>query len=85
MNTIQGFQIYSPIGFVHYPCNLANFCKECDTCDVSQGGGYFDKENSDVISFYSRDYVKGIQSLPLAHQFAKLTTYFSLFFSTQNP
>lgn len=59
MSTIQGFQIFSPIGFVNYPCKLANFCKECDTCDVSQGTGYFDKENTDVIAFYSRDYVEG--------------------------
>uniref|UniRef100_A0A1I8PIR6 Hexosyltransferase n=1 Tax=Stomoxys calcitrans TaxID=35570 RepID=A0A1I8PIR6_STOCA len=58
MNTIQGFQIYSPIGFMMYPCKLAGFCKECDTCDVSQSTGYFDKWNYDIISFYSRDYVQ---------------------------
>ncbi|KAI9590041.1 hypothetical protein GQX74_008209 [Glossina fuscipes] len=58
MNTIQGFQIYSPIGFMLYPCRLASFCKDCESCDVSQGSGYFDKWNYDVISFYSRDYVQ---------------------------
>ncbi|KAI8126812.1 Chondroitin sulfate synthase 2 [Lucilia cuprina] len=58
MNTIQGFQVYSPIGFMMYPCKLAGFCKECESCDVSQSTGYFDKWNYDVISFYSRDYVQ---------------------------
>ncbi|KAH8314021.1 hypothetical protein KR067_012828 [Drosophila pandora] len=58
MNTIQGFQVYAPIGFQMYPCRWAQFCKECDTCDVSQSSGYFDRHNHDVISFYSRDYVQ---------------------------
>ncbi|XP_055370985.1 chondroitin sulfate glucuronyltransferase [Condylostylus longicornis] len=58
MNTIQGFQIFSPIAFMMYPCKAFNFCKECDTCDVSQGTGYFDKYNYDVTSFYSKDYVE---------------------------
>ncbi|KAH8396317.1 hypothetical protein KR222_008113 [Zaprionus bogoriensis] len=58
MNTIQGFQVYAPIGFQLYPCNWAHFCKECDTCDVSQSSGYFDRQNHDVIAFYSRDYVQ---------------------------
>lgn len=59
MNTIQGYQVFSPIGFMMYPCNLAYFCKECDSCDVSQGTGYFDQYNNDVIAFYSKDYVAG--------------------------
>ncbi|XP_050331692.1 chondroitin sulfate glucuronyltransferase [Bactrocera neohumeralis] len=58
MNTIQGFQIYSPIGFMMYPCRLAHFCKQCESCDVSQSSGYFDKWNYDLIAFYSRDYVQ---------------------------
>ncbi|XP_017871460.1 PREDICTED: chondroitin sulfate synthase 2 [Drosophila arizonae] len=58
MNTIQGFQVYAPIGFQLYPCNWAHFCKECDTCDISQSSGYFDRQNQDVIAFYSRDYVQ---------------------------
>lgn len=59
MNTVQGFQVFSPIGFVNYPCKYTNLCKECDSCDVSQSAGYFDRENTDIISFYSRDYVDG--------------------------
>lgn len=59
MSTIQGFQVFSPIGFMMYPCKLANLCRECEGCDVSQATGYFDKENNDVISFYSRDYIEG--------------------------
>ncbi|XP_068158123.1 chondroitin sulfate glucuronyltransferase [Drosophila tropicalis] len=58
MNTIQGFQVYAPIGFQMYPCRWAHYCKECDTCDVSQSSGYFDRHNQDVIAFYSRDYVQ---------------------------
>lgn len=59
MNTIQGFQVFSPIGFMLYPCSWTNLCKDCPTCDVSQSTGYFDRLNFDVVSFYSRDYVEG--------------------------
>uniref|UniRef100_U5ER64 Hexosyltransferase n=1 Tax=Corethrella appendiculata TaxID=1370023 RepID=U5ER64_9DIPT len=59
MNTIQGFQIFSPIGFMMYPCRwTGNLCKECENCDVGQSSGYFERNNFDVISFYSRDYVE---------------------------
>ncbi|XP_055842343.1 chondroitin sulfate glucuronyltransferase [Episyrphus balteatus] len=71
MNTIQGFQVYSPIGFMMYPCKFAHFCKECETCDVSQSAGYFDRWNYDVIAFYSRDYVQARKKLedtvPIVH------------------
>ncbi|XP_055911930.1 chondroitin sulfate glucuronyltransferase [Eupeodes corollae] len=71
MNTIQGFQVYSPIGFMMYPCKFAHFCKECETCDVSQSAGYFDRWNYDVISFYSKDYVEARKKLqdtvPIVH------------------
>lgn len=60
MNTIHGFQLFSPIGFMMYPCDVTNFCKECESCDVSQNSGYFDTANNDIISFYSTDYVEGI-------------------------
>lgn len=59
MNTIQGFQVFSPIGFQTYPCAYTGLCVECGNCDVAQHLGYFDKDNVDVISFYSRDYVDG--------------------------
>jgi chondroitin polymerizing factor len=59
MNTIQGFQIFSPIGFMMYPCKYTHLCKECDGCDVAQSTGYFDRNNYDIVSFYSRDYVDG--------------------------
>lgn len=59
MNTIQGFQVYSPVGFMQYPCKFTSLCNACDSCDVSQSGGYFDRNNFDIISFYSRDYVDG--------------------------
>lgn len=60
MSTIQGFQVFSPIGFVNYPCKYTNLCRECESCDVSQSAGYFDRDNTDIISFYSRDYVNGM-------------------------
>lgn len=60
MNTVQGFQIFSPIGFMMYPCDVTKLCKECDSCDVSQATGYFDKINVDVLAFYSADYVEGL-------------------------
>lgn len=71
MNTIQGYQIFSPIGFLMYPCKFAGFCKECESCDVSQSTGYFDRTNYDVVSFYSRDYVQGKKD-------------FSIFYYTNN-
>ncbi|KAH8400297.1 hypothetical protein KR215_009986 [Drosophila sulfurigaster] len=72
INTIQGFQVYAPIGFQLYPCNWAHFCKECDNCDISQSSGYFDRHNHDVIAFYSRDYVQARKlmaplGLPIMH------------------
>uniref|UniRef100_A0A4Y0BHZ5 Hexosyltransferase n=1 Tax=Anopheles funestus TaxID=62324 RepID=A0A4Y0BHZ5_ANOFN len=57
MNTIQGFQVYSPIGFMMYPCEWTELCKPCENCDVGQSSGYFDRANYDVVSFYSNDYV----------------------------
>jgi chondroitin polymerizing factor len=59
MNTIQGFQIFSPIAFMQFPCKHTSLCNVCENCDVSQSSGYFDRKNFDVLSFYSRDYVEG--------------------------
>lgn len=59
MNTIEGFQVFAPIGFRQFPCAWAHLCKECDTCDVSGQTGYFDRYNNDVVAFYSQDYVDG--------------------------
>lgn len=77
MNTVRGFQVFSPIGFMMYPCNFGKFCKDCDSCDVSQNAGYFDKVNRDVIAFYIHDYVEGINEkykyIPFLNKFNKLT------------
>lgn len=59
MNTIEGFQVFSPVAFRTYPCKWTGLCKECDTCDVSSSSGYFDRHNTDVVAFYSQDYVDG--------------------------
>lgn len=58
MNTIQGYQVYSPIGFTNYPCKFTSLCR-CDNCDVSQATGYFDIHGFDVVAFYGKDYVEG--------------------------
>ncbi|XP_055614160.1 chondroitin sulfate glucuronyltransferase [Uranotaenia lowii] len=63
MNTIAGFQVFSPIGFNMYPCGWTGLCKQCEGCDVGQSSGYFDRANYDVISFYSRDYVEARKAL----------------------
>lgn len=59
MNTIAGFQVYSPVSVSNYPCKFTSFCRDCETCDVSQANGYFDSNNFDVIAFYGKDYVEG--------------------------
>lgn len=59
MHTIEGFQVFAPLAFRQFPCAWALLCKECDTCDVSGQTGYFDRGNSDVVAFYSQDYVDG--------------------------
>lgn len=59
MNTIEAFQVFAPVGFRTFACAWAGFCKECETCDVSGQAGYFDRYNSDVVAFYSQDYVDG--------------------------
>lgn len=63
MNTIQGFQVFSPIGFMMYPCKYTSLCEPCDDCDPSLHSGYFDRHNYDIISFYSRDYVEGEENI----------------------
>lgn len=75
MNTIQGFQIFSPIGFMQYPCKQTRLCSACESCDVSPSSGYFDRHNYDVISFYSRDYVNGeLDSSFIAHKLHSYTS-----------
>lgn len=59
MNTIAGFQVYSPVAVSNYPCKFTSFCRDCETCDVAQANGYFDSNNFDVITFYGKDYVEG--------------------------
>lgn len=79
MSTIQGFQVFSPIGFMNYPCKYTNLCKECESCDVSQSAGYFDQENSDIISFYGKDYVAGNQKITFQFEKENLKSFFSFF------
>ncbi|XP_063707843.1 chondroitin sulfate glucuronyltransferase [Culicoides brevitarsis] len=63
MNTIAGFQVYSPISVSNYPCKFTQFCRDCDSCDVSQANGYFDSQNFDILAFYGKDYVEARKKL----------------------
>uniref|UniRef100_A0A336K0T1 Hexosyltransferase n=1 Tax=Culicoides sonorensis TaxID=179676 RepID=A0A336K0T1_CULSO len=86
MNTISGFQVYSPVSFSNYPCKFTLFCKECDSCDVSQATGYFDSNNFDVIAFYGKDYVEARKALETRVPIVKKDKEFESLFNsiTQN-
>ncbi|XP_056637395.1 chondroitin sulfate synthase 2 [Diorhabda sublineata] len=53
MNTIQGFQIFSPIPFRQYNSKVS----QTIALDVNKNTGHFDKEEYKYISFYGKDYV----------------------------
>lgn len=53
MNTIQGFQIFSPIPFRQYNSKIS----QTVAMDVNKNTGHFDKEEYRYISFYGKDYV----------------------------
>ncbi|KAL1502065.1 hypothetical protein ABEB36_007266 [Hypothenemus hampei] len=62
MNTIEDFQIYSPIPFRQYNPKISQIIQ----FDVNKMSGHFDRELYNYISFYGRDYVtarKNIQNI----------------------
>lgn len=54
MNTIMGFQIFSPIPFRQYDPKISGTA----TLDVHKDVGHFDRDEYKFISFYGRDYVR---------------------------
>jgi len=58
MNTIQGWQVFFPIGFMEYKPNLVYREKPYPkTVEVKKDLGHFDKRSFDHASFYLSDYV----------------------------
>lgn len=56
MNTISGFQIFSPIPFRQYDPKVTKLL----SFDINKNSGHFDQEEYKFISFYGRDYVAGL-------------------------
>ena len=57
MNTIQGWQVFFPIGFMEYKPNLVYKEKPYPkSVEVKKDLGHFDKRSFDHASFYLSDY-----------------------------
>lgn len=67
MNTIENYQIFSPIPFRQYNPQIS----QMSVLDVNKMSGHFDREEYKYIAFYGRDYVVG-----------KLDIYFLNFFES---
>ena len=58
MNTIQGWQVFFPIGFWQYKPNLIYDEKPYPTTiEINRNVGHFDEYNFEHASFYNADYV----------------------------
>lgn len=55
MNTIEKFQVFSPIPFRQYNKKASEYTK----LEVNKNAGHFDREEYKYISFYGRDYIEG--------------------------
>lgn len=57
MNTINQYQVFSPIPFMEYHPDIAhmNDIKQVDT-DINRNHGRYDEYNFNNIAFYVRDY-----------------------------
>ncbi|KAG7201076.1 hypothetical protein KM043_017619 [Ampulex compressa] len=72
MNTINQYQIYSPIPFVEFhPDIIYTNIVHNEELDVSRNYGRYDEQNYNNIAFYVRDYItmrRTVEaSLPMAH------------------
>lgn len=56
MNTIEGFQVFSPIPFRQYNPQVSGTKK----FEVNTNVGHFDREEFRYLAFYSKDYVEGM-------------------------
>jgi len=64
MNTIQGWQVFFPIGFTEYKPNLIYKEKPYPTTvEVKKDVGHFDKRSYDHASFYLSDYATGREKI----------------------
>ncbi|KAL7641451.1 UNVERIFIED_CONTAM: hypothetical protein RMT77_007322 [Armadillidium vulgare] len=61
MNTIRGWQIFSPIPFILYHPDLVEDSKSYSKKEIKTKNGHFDKYYFDAISFYADDYMKARQ------------------------
>ncbi len=57
MNTILGWQIFSPIPFSEF--NPAVYGEQQPFLDVNRKCGRFDSYNNEHLSFYAKDYLVG--------------------------
>lgn len=62
MNTISQWQVFSPIPFVQYHPDIIKYNEKSKSVDfdILHNHGHYDKHNFDSVSFYAKDYVKGI-------------------------
>lgn len=63
INTISGWQVFSPIPFVEYnpAISLMNLPRS-ETLNISTNQGFYDNFDSEHISFYMADYLNGKDS-----------------------
>lgn len=70
MNTIQGYQVYSPIPFSEYSPNITQ--RTSATIDINKNMGHFNIYNNEHISFYVKDYLKArdriVHEIPRVHK-----------------
>lgn len=74
MNTIEKFQVFSPIPFRQYNPKTSDYLK----LEVNKNAGHFDREEYKFISFYGRDYVearkKYQQKMPIIRTDTEIAT-----------
>lgn len=70
MNTIQGYQVYSPVPFSEYSPNITQ--RTSASIDINKNMGHFDVYNHEHISFYVKDYLRVrdriVHEIPRVHK-----------------
>lgn len=56
MNTIQGYQVFSPIPFTEYSPNITQ--RTTPIIDINKNMGHFNVHNNEHMSFYVKDYLR---------------------------
>uniref|UniRef100_A0A8D8M5D0 Hexosyltransferase n=1 Tax=Cacopsylla melanoneura TaxID=428564 RepID=A0A8D8M5D0_9HEMI len=84
MNTIQGYQVFSPIPFSEYSPNITQH--KSASIDINKNIGHFNVYNHDHISFYVKDYLTTrnniVQNISRVHKdkdILNLTQHISLY------